>query len=236
MYHEIIHNVLYILKQCRNDLTNDDAWKSLLNESNLQHKVEESIVALHYLRQCIITRHHLLEALRNFMVVDVCWGKGVFSVILCYLTTMHRHLLSSLTRIILLDKDSNTDCSPIKAANNNNSSTNRKLNDTTTTTRPVIEVWSRMNLHDYDSKIVPRLQSYNQHMAMTGIHLCKTLGPSFVSLMNVLGTKQAPYLCLAPCSLPCLQAKISITNYESPLQRNMRLKMMQQHMASQDPC
>ena len=90
-----------------------------------------------------------------------------------------------------------------------------------------MEIWAGSNLHDYDSTILPKLQSYNQTIALTGIHLCKNLAPSLVGLANKLGPAKAPYLCLAPCCLPRRTASLKIGQYEAPMQRNVRLQMQQ---------
>ena len=60
-------------------------------------------------------------------------------------------------------------------------------------------------------------------IAVTGIHLCKTLSPTLVGMVNGLGPVTAPFLCLAPCCLPRKNQKLHIALYENPLQRQARL-------------
>lgn len=224
MYDEMTHNVIEILKEWTVEHSNDGCWQSLLNKRNLRHEVEESIVALYHLKEWARKRN----STHPFIAVDVCCGKGVFSMLLSYLSLKHVEL-SGLTRIILLDNDSTIDWAHIRAANVTKHRAEKNEGN-----RPIMDLWAGINLHSYDSEIVTALQSYNQPVALTGIHLCKTLGPSFVSLVNALGAKQAPYVCLAPCCLPRLSSKIMIDKYEGTLQRNMRLKAKQQQLASRE--
>ena len=60
-------------------------------------------------------------------------------------------------------------------------------------------------------------------IAVTGIHLCKTLSPTLVGIVNSLGPAKAPYLCLAPCCLPRRNQKLQISLFEAPMQRQARL-------------
>ena len=217
-YHDTTTDVLAVLTSWSIDHVGDDNWRSLLNKANLRHEVEESIVALHHLRRWTAMRN---SSKTPFIAVDGCCGKALFSMLLSYLAANHDDF-SGLARIILFDKDSNVDWRHVQSANQS------RLEGTPSAgqrPRPIMEVWAGINLHDYDSSILPKLQSYNQTIALTGIHLCKTLGPAFVSLVNQLGPHLAPYLCLAPCCLPRRTAVLSIGQYEAPMQRNVRLQM-----------
>ena len=224
-YHDTTKDVLAVLTRWSMDYVGDDNWRSLLNKSNLRHEIEESIVALYHLRRWTANRN---STETPFIAVDGCCGKALFSMLLSYLAAEHDDL-SSLSRIILFDKDRNIDWRHVQSANQ---SRLELTHGSGQRPRPIMEVWAGINLHDYDSSILPKLQSYNTPIALTGIHLCKTLGPAFVSLANQLGRHQAPYLCLAPCCLPRRTAILSIGQYEAPMQRNVRLQMTQnRHLA-----
>lgn len=177
-------------------------WNSLLNKANLRHEVEEGIVALHHLQEWCNTT----ASSKPFIALDACCGKGVFSTLLSFLAP------PGLTRIILLDKDRKVNWGHIDAANVNHEQDNR----------PFLELWPGANLHEHD-ELVNKLSSYDTPIAVTGIHLCKTLSPTLVGIVNALGSEKAPYLCLAPCCLPRRGQKLQIALHEGPLQRQARL-------------
>ncbi|KAI2493114.1 methyltransferase domain-containing protein [Fragilaria crotonensis] len=221
-YGQSTADVVQVLKEWSRDHSGDDNWRSLLNKANLQNEVEESIVALHHLRKWTSTPNTTTP----FIAVDVCCGKGLFSMLLSYVAIRHRDL-AGLSRIILLDKDLNIDWRHVIAANQDQGAIRVGQY-----TKPTMEIWAGSNLHDYDSTILPKLQSYNQTIALTGIHLCKNLAPSLIGLANQLGPEIVPYLCLAPCCLPRRTALLKIGQYEPPMQRNVRLQMQQYRNAA----
>ena len=213
-YSSCQRDVIEILQSWSQQYAGKPEWKSLLNKANLCHEVEESMVALHHLQEW---RNHtmndhatLSDGLdRPFVAVDACCGKGVFSTLLSYMAPKH---FPGLSRIILLDKDTHIDWSHIRAANALHKQDGR----------PFLELWAGTNLHEQDI-LVDKLVDYQQPLAITGIHLCKTLSPRLVGIANVLGKDRAPYVCLAPCCLPRSQQTLPIALYESPLQRQARL-------------
>ncbi|CAB9524390.1 expressed unknown protein [Seminavis robusta] len=193
------------------------AWASVLNKNSLHHEAEECIVALYHLRQWM---NEVVEsdasAENGFLAVDVCGGKGIFSMMLSYMasefwqpedataaTTQDqisrpRHL----KKIILLEKATDIDWCHLKEANQRSDSHTANAG----ISFPMIELWSDTNLHQYDI-LIERLQALsaendNLPIAMTGIHLCKMLSPSLAGLVNGLGSQLCPYLCLSPCCLP----------------------------------
>lgn len=194
--------VVQILEQWSRDYSAIPEWNSLLNKANLQHELEESIVALHHLHEW----KNLSSSTQSFVALDACCGKGIFSTLLSYLPP------GGLERIILFDKDQKVNWKHIDAANTNHEQEGR----------PFLEAWAGTNLHDRDD-LVEKLAGYNLPIAVTGIHLCKTLSPTLVGIVNVLGPTKAPYLCLAPCCLPRRNQKLQIALYEAPLQRQARI-------------
>ncbi|CAB9525414.1 expressed unknown protein [Seminavis robusta] len=219
--------VLNVLDQWSDEYSGDSEWRSLLNKANLKQEVEESVVALNHLHDW---RKEEKEQ-QPFIAVDACCGKGIFSTLLSYMAPLY---FPGLTRIILFDKDRNIDWGHIQAANNQN----------THTGRPFMELWSGINLHEQDVMVEQLLassaaasndESHNPNnnpmlLAITGIHLCKTLSPRLIGIVNSLGPDKAPYLCLAPCCLPRHQQQLPITLYEGPLQRHARLAAAQQRV------
>ena len=210
-------------------------WQGLLNKSNMLHEVEESILAIHFLQEQWKTNP--IQKFRNVVLVDVCCGKGVFSLLASYFFANHKNSELFIEKIIMLDKDPKLRWDHIEASN--------KDAATSPDSRPFIECWPRFNLHDVD-EVVQRLEtqlnttsSSNSiaELAMVGIHLCKTLSPTCIGIANLLGPQQCPNLILAPCCLPrvVVQSKynnnqsntsnkkvLEVKQYETPQQRQER--------------
>lgn len=229
-YRSTTLQVAAILEQWGNNWAGDLEWASFLNKRTLHHEAEESIVALYHLREWM-TR---TKEPQKFIALDVCGGKGFFSMLLSYVASdfwQPRQLENTTTEdrqldsIILLEKckTSDIDWNHIHAANAREKS------------HPEIVIWSDTNLHEYDV-VISKLRSLclekKTTLALTGIHLCKMLSPSLVSLANGLG---CPYLCLAPCCLPRVvlnkaalkknkDATIPIYLHETPYEQQDRLE------------
>lgn len=229
-------DVLQVLQLWAEHYAGREEWRSLLNKRTLRHEVEESIVALHHLRAWNKMHRRTRGATSSFIAVDACCGKGVFSMLLSYLATTTAdipHVSSSsssmqlplnVSRIILLDKNPLINWDHIQAANANHAQEDR----------PFLELWPGTNLHEHDTVAERLLLSSSttnidgglgmQPLAITGIHLCKTLSPALVGLVNALGKDTVPYLCLAPCCLPSTRdQQISIPLWEGSLQRQARM-------------
>jgi hypothetical protein len=232
-------DVIQVLQLWANDYAGKDEWRSLLNKRSLRHEIEESIVALHHLRewrqQTLSQSTTTTTGSDSFVAVDACCGKGVFSMLLSYMAALQGgQAFTGLSRIILLDKNEGINWDHIQAANANH----------TQEKRPFLELWPGTNLHEHDI-ITERLllasdstsattkanndaasisTSTSTPLAITGIHLCKTLSPTLVGIVNALGKEKVPYLCIAPCCLPRTRhQQLSIPLYESPLQRQARM-------------
>jgi hypothetical protein len=218
-YPEVTSSVVKILREWGAVWGRLGEWQSLLNKRTLQHEVEESIVALHHLLENAPTK-------TKFVAADICGGKGLFSFLLSYLRP------KNLERIILLEK-ADINWHHIDAANAS----------CVEEGRPPIEIWPNTNLHDYDD-ILDRLLQLPYPVAMTGIHLCKQLGPSFCGLINGLGAEKCVYACLAPCCLPRivttqkhkwkkgLKSEISVQVRETVEERHNRLDYMKRREQS----
>ena len=206
--------VVSILRQWGYAWAGNPAWKSLLNKNSLVHEAEESIVALFHLHKWIQSRH----ARTSVTVVDLCCGKGLFSMLLSYMVGLFWKGCG-ISNIVLLDKSVAIDWHHIHAANDTASTENR----------PHLDLWKGVNLHKYDD-LLDRLLQLNSTLALVGIHLCKTLSPSAISLVHGLG-HVCQYLCLAPCCVPRVvtsrvmpadRRRIAIHQYESPADRCAR--------------
>lgn len=222
-YDDTVAQVISIMRQWGLQWAGKPKWQSLLNKRSLQHEAEESIVALYHLHQWLLSRKDTEEPL---VVVDVCCGKGLFSMFLSYMVGNFWKDDANITRIVMLDKMTSKEVSwhHIRTANETAFDENR----------PTMEIWEGCNLHDHD-KVLSRMLELNSTLALVGIHLCKTLGPSCIGLANGLGTKRCPYLCLAPCCMPRLvttkksnkERSIPVNLYETDQERRARFDAIQ---------
>mmetsp|Transcript_6236 Transcript_6236/g.9052 ORF Transcript_6236/g.9052 Transcript_6236/m.9052 type:complete len:414 (+) Transcript_6236:14-1255(+) len=235
---EIIKKVVSILREWGSQWSKTDNMQGFLNKSSLQHEVEESIVTItllmewmgnqsmdRYMSTSESVSNTSLKILsypnspeqRSMTVVDVCCGKGIFSMILSYLFQDDNRI----SKIVMLDR-AKIDWNHIKVANE--SALLEK--------RPLIDTWEGCNLFDHDD-LIQRLESLPSPLAMIGIHLCKNLSPTCVGLVNTLGNTKCPFLCLAPCCLPrkaiCRHRKsnysgvIKVRAYESLEEKKIRM-------------
>mmetsp|Transcript_22118 Transcript_22118/g.48100 ORF Transcript_22118/g.48100 Transcript_22118/m.48100 type:complete len:436 (+) Transcript_22118:174-1481(+) len=209
-----------ILRRWGNEFAGDPEWRSLLKKKNLLHEIEESIVALCPFFEWLDSRD---EGSSPVVFVDVCCGKGVMSVLLSYLLKNDDRVKG----IVMLDK-AKMNWRHISAANN----------DVQCDGRPSIQTWEQFNLHDVDV-VVTRLNDLGAPLALVGLHLCKTLSPTFVGIVNILGPETCQYMCLAPCCLPRMVAQptrglqsgerktriIDVLRYEPDEDRLDRLEM-----------
>jgi hypothetical protein len=191
----------------------------LKNKPSLKHEVEESIVALRHLHEWMSSRGK--ERSTELTVVDMCYCKGFFSMLLSYMVgTFWQDC--EISSIVLLDKATGINWEYIDVAN-----------DTATEEgRPILTLWKGVNLHNYDVVLDRLLELQPTKLALVGIHLCKNLSPAAVSLVHGLGRELCPYLMLAPCCLPRTvtskyiapsELKIRVYQYESRLERSKRM-------------
>ena len=226
-YGPVTSDVICVLKEWGSRWGGQHNWYSFLNKNSLQHEAEECIVALHHFKAWCQD----YKGSTPLTVVDMCCGKGMFSMLLSYLLggrwsqTVGPHV----KQILLFDK-AKIDFYHIHEANS--SSVEEQ--------RPQMLLWPSTNMHDYDI-LMDKFLSLNTPLAMVGIHLCKMLGPSAISLIN--GLKPA-YACLAPCCLPRMvtskyaasdRRTIPVHRWEDPGDRANRLQSNQLLAASRSP-
>lgn len=255
-YRSTTIQVAGMMEQWAHAWAGDSAWHSFLNKRSIHHEAEESIVALYHLREWM-TKPGLAKENLDFVAVDVCGGKGFFSMLLSFMASTYwqpqqkqrtesgeggeeeegsNPLVRALKRIILLEKATTKDIDwqHVSVANAREGP------------HPIIELWSDTNLHEYDnllSKFQAVAKDNNALLAMTGIHLCKMLSPSCISLANGLGPA-CPYLLLAPCCLPRVVTNaaakrekkgpqtIPIYTHETPQAHQERLKHNQRKLVA----
>mmetsp|Transcript_8394 Transcript_8394/g.12682 ORF Transcript_8394/g.12682 Transcript_8394/m.12682 type:complete len:437 (+) Transcript_8394:172-1482(+) len=207
---KLIGKVVSILRHWGSEWAGRSEWQGILNKSSLLHEVEESIVALVFLVEFINGLHENEQAVT---IVDVCSGKGIFSMLASYIFRNNIRV----AKIIMLDK------AEIKWNHVQIVNTNAKEER-----RPTIDTW-QCNLHKID-EVVNRLESIKSPIAMVGIHLCKTLSPTCISVFNRLGESACPFLVLAPCCLPRAAQKrqigkksvIEIEQFETGTEKEIR--------------
>ena len=211
-HHLVAEKIVPILLKWGRKWAGEKEWQGILNKSSLLHEVEESVVALSLLLRYISNMNDDDE---EITIVDVCSGKGIFSMLASYVfQNDHR-----VKHIIMLDKAS-IKWNHIDIINQNAAEE----------CRPLIETW-QCNLHEID-QVVDRLESIQTPVSLIGIHLCKTLGPACIGIVNSLDSSHCPLLVLAPCCLPravthtkrntVKQSTIEIRQHESKSQREAR--------------
>jgi len=228
---------------------------------------------------------------KEIIIVDACCGKGVFSLLCSYAFRQQRqeNTISdddddddnnnnnnndrgyncnyNVRKIIMLDNDADLKWDHVDATNEYTDSAAITDNN-----RPIIECWSRCNLHEIDTMVyrlsqevqeVVKQQQSEEHddedesslslslsttttsnditspiLAVVGIHLCKTLSPTCIGIVNALGPTICPFLVLAPCCLPrsvirqskmksnlsinSKKSSIEVRQYETPDERENR--------------
>lgn len=227
-YRSTTLQVVKILRTWGHKWAGQGAWQSVLNKPSLQHEAEESIVALHHLHEWLQRRRK--QPGDSITVVDLCCGKGFYSMLLSYMVGTYWKDLG-IGRIVLLDKATKIDWHHIDAANATAEQEGR----------PHMELWKGVNLHDYDP-LLDRLLQLPQPLALVGIHLCKNLSPTAIGLAQGLGGTSCPYFLLAPCCLPRVvtsryiddsKRTIPIYQYETPANRVARQRSVAQRDRAQ---
>ena len=229
-YNDLIRAVRYVLLNWHNRWSGQASWQSFLNKNKLLHEVEESIVALLHLKNWITDNY---EVLRNdgtgLTVIDLCSGKGIFSMLLTYLASLADnnndvksdvHVFQVINRIIMIDRMKAWNCHHINAANKDVRSRSKsdaceesfqsqseqesmKIQFEPLIARIHIDIWSDTNIHD-ESTLNRIYTETSDRIAIVGIHLCRSLSPRAIGITNVFGQDKVPFLCLAPCCLPRL--------------------------------
>lgn len=212
-------NVISILKIWAENWANDPKMQSLLSKGSFLHEMEESIVAIHFFEEWKKTSGFS----GSVVAVDVCGGKGMFSLLLQYMNAIQKEREHSviLDHIILLEKatESSIDWSHLS-----------KPPAQCLELVPV-KIWQNCNLKELNN-VTKRFRQVHFPLALTGIHLCKLLSPSLVSIVNQLGD-EVQYLCLAPCCMPRAvtsktladeQRRIEIMKWENERDRKERME------------
>jgi hypothetical protein len=199
---EILSQVVAILRGWANAWSGVPAYQSFLNKKSLQHEIEECLPALHHLnewRKVVVVSH-----LDRFVAIDVCGGKGCLAMLLQYVATHYWNKDGPgrpiMDHVILLEK---AKCDEIDWYH--------LLHPTDGDLIPLV-LWEDCNLHETDVLLTRIRRDVSYPIAATGIHLCKMLSPSMVSLVNLLGPNKCVYVCLAPCCMPRAVTKTAQRN------------------------
>jgi hypothetical protein len=232
--------IVRILTIWADSWTGEPKWQSVLDKRTFLHEVEESMVALYYLdrwrghKNCQKQQQEEGGTSTSFVAVDVCGGKGIFSMLLQFMAALYWNKDGGvvLDQIILIEKATSKqiDWSHLKERAHNNFEE--------TVVLPSVHIWEGVNLHDHDY-LVDRFKSRlspSTPLALIGIHLCKLLSPAMISLVNLLGHEWCQHVCLAPCCMPrAVVSKympetlrgIPIFGFETSAVREGRLQMLQ---------
>jgi hypothetical protein len=194
---DLTQQAVKILRQWGDEWAGERCMQSLLNKPEILHEIEESIVALAPFCEWLDTCR-TQEGMEPITLVDVCAGKGILSMLASYFLQGDPRV----KQIVMLDK-TNMNWNHILTSNQ---SAERER-------RPMIMTWSECNLHEIDD-VVDRLNDIESPLALIGLHLCRTLGTTFLGISNRLGAAACPFVCLAPCCLPRAVAKPRISKKE----------------------
>jgi hypothetical protein len=297
---KLIRTVISILRTLGKQHDGKKEWQGILNKSTLLHEIEESILAIHFLQRELFlstsssssSSSSSSEGMatssttqKEIIIVDACCGKGVFSLLCSYVFRRQRRQEKTISddaddgynynynvrKIIMLDNNADLKWDHVDATNEYNNNAAAAITNTNNN-RPIIESWSRCNLHEIDTMVdrlsqevqeVVKQQQSEEHddedesslslslsttttsnditspiLAVVGIHLCKTLSPTCIGIVNALGPTICPFLVLAPCCLPrsvirqskmksnlsinSKKSSIEVRQYETPDERENR--------------
>jgi hypothetical protein len=188
-YRSLTSQVASILEQLGHTWADQTSWTSLLHKRTLRHGVEESIVALHHLYDWMTATTMAKDSSdhNKVIAVDVCGGKGKFSMLLSYMTSdfwqgttsqRRNNNMMRLKRIILLEKTTSKDVDW-----HHIQETNSRIS---LETFLQIEIWPGTNLQE-DETVLDKfqalcqtesnsnIQKLNMPLTLTGIHLCKNV-------------------------------------------------------------
>jgi hypothetical protein len=95
---KLIRTVISILRTLGKQHDGKKEWQGILNKSTLLHEIEESILAIHFLqRELFLSSSSSSEGTttpsatqKEIIIVDACCGKGVFSLLCCYVFRQQR--------------------------------------------------------------------------------------------------------------------------------------------------
>lgn len=205
-YGQLVSNICDVLQNWSDLWCGQGKWNSFLNRKSFLHEVEEAIVPLYQiLKFCESRTLHLT-------VIDLCCGKGFFSMLLLYLLEKYPHAKRVIRGLIMVEKQKDIRWDHIEAANfyvQNNYCDSI-----------VIDVWSGKNIHDYvfEKDIIHFKSIYtkynNSSIVLIGIHLCKRLSSRFVELVNLAGPSTIAQAILAPCCVPQFTGTIKIPKHQ----------------------
>ena len=80
----------------------EPAWRSFLNKKSMVHELEEAIMALQILDE--YTTGDPTGQMGQLVVVDLCCGKGTFSVLLSYLAAIRPALRACVQKTVMVEK------------------------------------------------------------------------------------------------------------------------------------
>ena len=171
-------------------------WRSLLEKRSLLHEAEEAVVPLATLLQWLEARGGCgVQPL--FTLVDLCCGKGVFSLIVSHAAALEPRL-RAIGYILMIDRAtrSQVDWGMVDDANADVAGLSEP--DPTSTAAVPLELWPDCNIHEKNDIVEDRLRSSPGQVLIVGIHLCRSLSPRAISLYNRLGRDKACLLYTSP--------------------------------------
>mmetsp|Transcript_11599 Transcript_11599/g.15105 ORF Transcript_11599/g.15105 Transcript_11599/m.15105 type:complete len:426 (+) Transcript_11599:136-1413(+) len=231
----------------------EERWSSFLNKRQFLHEIEETLVAVQNIRVWLEKLRSVADQPSDITIIDLCCGKGVFTMFLTYLAAyrcscLHKRngietktcrkcfdssVFNPIRKCIMVDRMKTCDWNHIKAANEDlyregyrTSCTEGETNfdEKYLHAKIPIDSWPDCNIHE--GEVCNKIQNLPGRIAIVGIHLCRTLSPRAISISNICGHEKVPFLCLAPCCLPRLKSRLPVLIFESELSRRERESIM----------
>lgn len=177
-YAALIQETAVTLRRWAEQWAGQTAFQGILNKKGFYHEIEESIVAMYLLQEVVTTT----PALTSLTVLDLCCGKGIFSLVLSHVGPK---IGIPVTEVVMADK-APIDWSHVEAMQSE---------------AVPVRLLPHFNIFD-NGAVADLLQTHkSKDIAFVGIHLCRGLSPRCVSIFNTR-RERLSYLILAPCCLP----------------------------------
>lgn len=206
-YGALVSDIIGILRRWSDAWAGRPEWSHFVNCKGFLHEVEEALVPLHALGQHCLALDGAGHSRSAVTVVDLCCGKGMFSMLLSALADVRPSLTRHVRRIIMVEKQATIRWGHTEHVNSVVGIIGSGF------AIPLL-LWNNSNIFsdDFSSSLRLFLREADSGEAapvkasavLVGIHLCRRLSSRFVELANTLEEGRVTAAVLAPCCLPRL--------------------------------